>query len=186
VAVAAVNDPGAGAETFAFLLEHDSIYGMLDQRVEANESGFTVSGRHVATFDRAEPDSIPWSGCGVEVVVECSGRFTARDQAAAHLRDGVHHVVISAPSSDADVTLCIGVNDAALDPARHRVISNVSCTTNCLAPMARVLDEEFGIEQGYMTTIQFLHHRSELARPSTRRARRKSRGALPRLDRPLR
>jgi glyceraldehyde 3-phosphate dehydrogenase len=153
VAVAAVNDPAADAKTFAFLLEHDSVYGTVPHHVESNDSGFAVAGQRVAVLAHTDPAAIPWGNYGVEVVVECSGRFTAREQAAAHLHGGVHHVLISAPSKDADATVCLGVNDSTFDPTRHRVIANASCTTNCLAPMARVLDDRFGIKQGYMTTI---------------------------------
>lgn len=153
ISVAAINDPGADGATFAFLLEHDSVYGPLSGHVEAKERSISVDGQAASVYGCTEPGDIPWDDSGVEVVVESSGRFTTRDNAAAHLGAGVQKVVISAPSSDADVTVCLGVNDGLLERSRHQVIANASCTTNCLAPMARALDEGVGIEQGYLTTV---------------------------------
>ncbi|GIU87670.1 MAG: hypothetical protein KatS3mg009_2185 [Acidimicrobiia bacterium] len=153
VELVAVNDPFGDAHTMAFLLKHDSVGGTLPNEVKETDGGFAVDGREIKKLDHRDPSEIPWGDHGVDVVIESTGVFTAREKAAGHLQGGAKRVVISAPSGDADVTLCMGVNDAAYDPARHTVISNASCTTNCLAPMAKVLDDRFGIEQGLITTV---------------------------------
>jgi glyceraldehyde 3-phosphate dehydrogenase len=152
-AVVAINDPGADAATCAFLLEHDSVYGPLSQHVEARERSISVEEQPVSVHGCTAPGEIPWDDDRIDIVVESSGRFTTRAEAAAHLGRSVHLVAISAPSPDADVTVCVGVNDHLVDPSRHQVVANASCTTNCLAPMARALDESVGIEQGYLTTV---------------------------------
>ena len=151
--IVAINEPNADPETLAFLLEHDSISGRLGVDVEATESGLRLDGRDIAVSKHAEPAAIPWSEHDVELVVEASGHFRSRAAAAAHLEAGARRVVISTPGQDVDLTVCIGVNETAYDPGIHTVVSNASCTTNCLAPMARVLDERFGIAQGFMTTV---------------------------------
>ena len=149
----AVNDPLGDSETMAFLLKHDSVGGTLPNEVKAGDHGFSVDGREVDKLEVMSPAEIPWSDHGVDVVIESTGLFTGREQAAAHLGGTVRRVVISAPSNDADATICMGVNDSVFDPEQHHVISNASCTTNCLAPMAKVLNDRFGIEQGLMTTV---------------------------------
>jgi glyceraldehyde 3-phosphate dehydrogenase len=148
----AVNDL-TDAATLAYLLKYDSVHGTIPNAISHTESGLTIDGRELRVFSKPDPADIPWSDLGVEIVVESSGRFTARDKAARHLQKSVEHVIISAPSKDADVTICIGVNEAARDGERHRIISNASCTTNCLAPVAKVLNDRFGIRSGIMTTI---------------------------------
>ncbi len=153
VELVAVNDPFGDSETMAFLLKHDSVGGTIPNEVKVSEGGFSVDGKEVKKLDVREPAEIPWADHGIEIVIESTGVFTARDAAAAHLQGGAKRVIISAPSGDADLTLCLGVNDAAYDPAKHTVISNASCTTNCLAPLAKVLNDRFGIEQGFMTTV---------------------------------
>ena len=153
VELVAVNDPFGDSETMAFLLKHDSVGGTIPNEVKVSNGGFSVDGKEIKKLDVREPAEIPWGDHGIEVVIESTGVFTARDAAAAHLQGGAKKVIISAPSGDADVTLCIGVNDDAYDPAKHQVVSNASCTTNCLAPMAKVLLDRFGIEQGFMTTV---------------------------------
>ena len=153
IEVVAVNEPNADAATLAFLLEHDSVAGRLGIDVEATEEGLRVGGQDIAVTRHLEPAEVPWADYNVEVVVEASGRFRSRAAAAAHLGAGARRVVISAPGRDVDLTVCMGVNDTAYDPAAHVVVSNASCTTNCLAPMARVLDDRFGLEQGFMTTV---------------------------------
>jgi glyceraldehyde 3-phosphate dehydrogenase len=153
VELVAVNDPFGDSETMAFLLKHDSVGGTIPNEVKVSEGGFSVDGKEVKKLDVREPAEIPWADHGIEIVIESTGVFTARDAAAAHLQGGAKRVIISAPSGDADLTLCLGVNDAAYDPATHTVISNASCTTNCLAPLAKVLNDRFGIEQGFMTTV---------------------------------
>jgi glyceraldehyde 3-phosphate dehydrogenase len=153
IEVVAVNEPNADAETLAFLLEHDSVAGLLGIAVEPTERGLRVGGQDIAVTGCLEPAEIPWADHGVEVVVEASGHFRSRSASAAHLDAGARRVVVSAPGREMDLTVCMGVNDDTYDPAAHTVISSASCTTNCLAPMARVLDERFGVEQGFMTTV---------------------------------
>ena len=153
VELVAVNDPFGDAHTMAFLLKHDSVGGTIPNEIKEGNGGFSVDGREVKKLEVREPAEIPWGDNGVDVVIESTGLFTARDKAAAHLEGGAKRVVISAPASDADVTLCMGVNDDTYDPKQHTVISNASCTTNCLAPLAKVLDDAFGIDQGFITTI---------------------------------
>ncbi len=153
VELVAVNDPMGDAATMAFLLKHDSVGGTLHHDVQATANGFSVDGVEVRKLDVMDPAEIPWGEHGVDVVIESTGLFTARDKAAGHLQGGAKRVVISAPSGDADATICIGVNDDVYDASAHTVISNASCTTNCLAPMAKVLNDTFGIERGFMTTV---------------------------------
>jgi glyceraldehyde 3-phosphate dehydrogenase len=153
VELVAVNDPMGDSSTMAFLLKHDSVGGTLHRDVKPSDTGFSVDGQEVRKLEVRDPAEIPWGDHGVDVVIESTGLFTAREQAAGHLAGGAKRVIISAPSSDADVMLCYGVNDAAFDPAKHTVISNASCTTNCLAPLAKVLNDAFGIERGLMTTV---------------------------------
>jgi|SRR5436190_14176534 len=153
IEVVAVNEPNADTATLAFLLEHDSVAGLLGINVEATEAGLRVGGQEIAVTGYLQPAEIPWADHDVELVVEASGQFRSRAAAAAHLGAGARRVVISAPGRDVDLTVCMGVNDTAYDPAAHLVVSNASCTTNCLAPMARVLDERFGLEHGFMTTV---------------------------------
>jgi glyceraldehyde 3-phosphate dehydrogenase len=153
IEVVAVNDPNADNETLAFLLEHDSVSGSLGIEIEPTATGLTVGSHDIAVMSCAEPRYIPWDTYGIDVVVEASGHFRSRAAAVTHLAAGARRVVVSAPGKDMDLTVCIGVNDDAYDPAVHTVVSNASCTTNCLAPMARVLDEHFGIQQGFMTTV---------------------------------
>jgi glyceraldehyde 3-phosphate dehydrogenase len=153
VELVAVNDPMGDNETMAFLLKHDSVGGRLHHSVEATDDGFAIDGRDVPRLGVMDPGEIPWAAHDIDVVIESTGLFTSRENAAKHLGGSVARVVISAPSGDADATICMGVNDSVFDPARHTVISNASCTTNCLAPLAKVLNDRFGIEQGLMTTV---------------------------------
>ena len=148
----AVNDL-TDAATLAYLLKYDSVHHTLPNDVGHTNGSITVDGKELRVFSSPDPNDIPWDDLGVEIVVESSGRFTSKDKASRHLRGSVEHVIISAPSKDADVTICIGVNEGVFDPAAHRIISNASCTTNCLAPVAKVLHERFGIEMGIMTTV---------------------------------
>ena len=153
VELVAVNDPMGESHTMAFLLKHDSVGGVLPNRIEAHDHGLSIDSKEIAKLEVMDPAEIPWSDHDVDVVIESTGIFTARDKAAAHLGGSVKRVVISAPSGDADATICMGVNDAVYDAAVHSVISNASCTTNCLAPLAKVINDRFGIEQGLMTTV---------------------------------
>jgi glyceraldehyde 3-phosphate dehydrogenase len=149
---AAVNDL-TDAATLAYLLKYDSVHGTIANAIGHTANGITIDGREMRVFSNPDPAEIPWSDFGVEIVVESSGRFTSKDKASRHLRKGVEQVIISAPSKDADVTICIGVNEKMFDPAKHTVISNASCTTNCLAPVAKVLHAKFRITMGIMTTV---------------------------------
>src|SRR5918999_2083720 len=140
-------------ETLAHLLKYDSALGPFPGKVEASENGLMVDGKELKVFAERDPADLPWGDVGAEVVIESTGLFTARDDAAKHLEAGARKVIISAPAKEPDVTLALGVNDDAYDPENHHVISNASCTTNCLAPVAKVLHDAIGIEQGVMTTI---------------------------------
>jgi glyceraldehyde 3-phosphate dehydrogenase len=140
-------------KTLAQLLKYDSILGRFPGTVEATDTGLVVDGKELRVFSERDPAKLPWSDVGADVVIESTGFFTDRDKAAAHLDAGAKKVIISAPAKGADVTLVLGVNFDAYDKDAHTVISNASCTTNCLAPVAKVLDEAFGIENGLMTTI---------------------------------
>ena len=153
VELVAVNDPFGDSATMAFLLKHDSVGGTLENEVKATEDGFSVDGHDVKKLDVKEPAEIPWRDHGVEVVIESTGLFTAREKAAAHLEGGAKRVIISAPSGDADATICMGVNDDVFDPGAHTVVSNASCTTNCLAPLVKVLHDRFEIDRGLITTV---------------------------------
>jgi|SRR5215211_2332158 len=148
----AVNDI-TETETLAHLLKYDSILGHFPGEVEATESGILVDGKELRVLAEKDPAALPWSDLGADVVIESTGLFTARDDASKHLEAGAKKVIISAPAKEPDVTLALGVNDEAYDPEQHHVISNASCTTNCLAPVARVLHDAVGIERGVMTTI---------------------------------
>ena len=148
----AVNDL-TSAHTLAHLLKYDSVLGNLHARVEAKEDRITVDGDEFKVLSLRDPAQLPWKDLGVEVVFESTGLFTNRDAAAKHLAAGAKKVVITAPAKGPDVTLVMGVNDDRYDPAKHQIISNASCTTNCLAPLALVLHQTFGVRKGWMTTI---------------------------------
>jgi glyceraldehyde 3-phosphate dehydrogenase len=148
----AVNDL-VDTATMAHLLKYDSILGRFPGEVEAGEGSISVDGREIKMLAERDPAALPWGELGVDVVIESTGFFTARADAAKHLEAGAKKVIISAPATEPDITLVIGVNDDQYDPDAHHVISNASCTTNCLAPLAKVLHDNFGIEQGLMTTI---------------------------------
>ena len=153
IELVAVNDPFGDSETAAFLLKHDSVGGMLANGIAVSSNGFSIDGRNIKKLESKNPAEVPWGDEGVDVVIESTGVFTDRAGASGHLAGGAKRVIISAPSNDADVTICMGVNDSAYDAAAHTVISNASCTTNCLAPLAKVLDDTYGIEKGFMTTV---------------------------------
>src|SRR5439155_901466 len=148
----AINDL-TDAKTLAYLLKYDSIHGVLDVPVEAKDDYLIVDSRPIKILALRDPKDLPWRSLGVDYVLESTGRFTNRDDAAKHLAAGAKRVIISAPSKDADVTLVLGVNEKVYDPKAHQVVSNASCTTNCLAPVAKVLLERFGIKHGLMTTV---------------------------------
>jgi glyceraldehyde 3-phosphate dehydrogenase len=152
VEVVAVNDLG-DANTMAHLLKYDSVLGPLDAAVEPADGAIHVDGDELKLLNERDPAALPWGDLGVDVVLESTGLFTTRDKAQLHLDAGAGKVLISAPATEPDVTLVLGVNDDAYDPDQHRIVSNASCTTNCVAPLAKVLNDAWGIESGYMTTI---------------------------------
>jgi glyceraldehyde 3-phosphate dehydrogenase len=152
VEVVAINDL-TDAKTLAHLLKYDSVHGSVNADVTVNGDSIVVNGSEIKVIAERDPAALPWSDYGVEVVVESTGRFTDKKDAEKHLGGSVKKVIISAPASNEDITIVMGVNDDQYDAASHNVISNASCTTNCLAPFAKVLDEKFGIKRGMMTTV---------------------------------
>jgi glyceraldehyde 3-phosphate dehydrogenase len=156
IEIVAVNDL-TDNETLAHLLRYDSTYGAFDGEVEASEDKFTVTvgGEtfEVAALAEREPSKLPWRDLNIDIVIESTGRFTDADKARAHLDAGAKKVIISAPAKGEDITICLGVNDEKYDPETHNIVSNASCTTNCLAPVAKVLQDRFGIRRGLMTTV---------------------------------
>src|SRR5690606_39016326 len=131
----------------------DSVFGRLEDDVEVTDDGIKVGGDTIKVLAERDPKELPWGELGVDVVIESTGIFTSRDKAAAHIDAGAPYVIVSAPSSGADATFVVGVNDDTFDPANHKVVSNASCTTNCFVPMVKVLDDAFGVERGLMTTV---------------------------------
>ncbi len=152
VQIVAINDL-TDVNTLAHLLKYDTTHGRIDAIVEAGEGELKVNGRSIKIFAERDPGNLPWAQYGVEIVVESTGIFTAKDKASLHLKGGAKKVIISAPATDEDITVVMGVNEDKYDPAQHTVISNASCTTNCLAPFAKVLNDTFGIVKGMMTTV---------------------------------
>ena len=152
IEVVAINDLTSTA-TNGHLLKYDSTQGRLGKSVTWTDASITVDGREIKVFAEKDPAALPWSSVGVDVVIESTGRFTTRESAAAHHVGGARKVIVSAPATDVDATFVVGVNDHEYDPANHHVISNASCTTNCFVPMVKVLDDEFGIVTGLMTTV---------------------------------
>jgi len=150
--VVGVNDL-ADAKTLAHLLKHDSVHGALPAEVAAKDGSIFVNGREVRVLGLKDPGNLPWRELGVDVVVESTGLFVDTATASKHIQAGAKKVIITAPAKDPDITLVLGVNEAAYEPARHRIISNASCTTNCLATTAKVLDDAFGIERGFASTV---------------------------------
>jgi len=148
----AVNDL-ADAKTLAHLLKYDSIHGKLSDEIKVEDSQIIISGKPLEVLKQKEVAGLPWGKMGIDVVVESSGRFTDKETASVHLKDGAKKVLISAPAKGADATIVLGVNDSAYDIKKHKVISIGSCTTNCLAPLAKILNDNFGIQKGFMTTI---------------------------------
>ncbi|MFQ5735623.1 MAG: type I glyceraldehyde-3-phosphate dehydrogenase [Thermodesulfobacteriota bacterium] len=148
----AINDI-TDAKTLAHLLKYDSLFGVLEADVQARDGAIAIDGREIRITAERDPAKLPWKELGVDIVLECTGLFTQREKAEGHLTAGAKKVVISAPAKGEDITICMGVNHRNYDPAAHNVISNASCTTNCLAPVAKVLNDEFGIVKGLMTTV---------------------------------
>ena len=177
----AVNDI-TDAKTLAHLLKYDSVHGAFKGTVEAKDQSLVVNGKEIRVLASKDPAALPWKDLGVEVVVESTGRFTDRASAAKHLEAGAKKVIISAPAKDEDITIVLGVNETRYDPAKHHVISNASCTTNCLAPVAKVLMQICGIKHGLMTTIHsYTNDQSILDLPHTdlRRARAAAMSMIP-------
>ncbi len=152
IEIVGVNDLTDNA-TLAHLLKYDSILGRFPGEVSSTEDEITVDGKSFKAFAERDPSALPWGEIGADVVIESTGIFTNADKAKVHLEGGAKKVVISAPATNEDVTIVLGVNDGDYDPAKHNIISNASCTTNCIAPLAKVLNDAFGIERGLMTTI---------------------------------
>ncbi len=148
----AINDL-TDAETLAHLLKYDSVHGILDAEVKAKDGAIVVNGREIKILALKDPAELPWKAMGVDIALECSGLFTDREKASKHLAAGAKKVIISAPAKNPDITIVMGVNEDKYDPSKHNIISNASCTTNCLAPVAKVILENFGIARGLMTTI---------------------------------
>lgn len=179
--IVAFNDL-ADNKTTAFLLRYDSVHRKWSRKVEATEKGMKVDGQELVGFQEPDPAKIPWDKAEVDLVVESTGRFTDRNDAAKHLRNGVKKVLISAPSKNADVTIVPGVNDEMLDVKKHDVISAASCTTNCLAPMVKILLDNFGIKKGYMTTVHAYTNDQrllDLVHKDFRRARAAAQSIIP-------
>ncbi|MCY4078462.1 MAG: type I glyceraldehyde-3-phosphate dehydrogenase [Acidobacteria bacterium] len=152
VSFVAVNDI-TSAGTLAHLLKYDSVLGNLEEDVAVDGDGLRVGDRRFRVLSERDPANLPWGDLGVDIVVESTGFFTKRDDAARHLAGGAKKVIISAPAKGPDLTVVLGVNDDRYDPSRHHIVSNASCTTNCLAPVAKVLHEQFGLRRGWMTTV---------------------------------
>ncbi|MGI6036963.1 MAG: type I glyceraldehyde-3-phosphate dehydrogenase [Limnochordia bacterium] len=152
VEIVAINDL-TDANTLAHLLKYDSVHGVLDAQVEVQNDQIVVDGKPVAVMAQRNPADLKWGDFGVEYVVEATGIFRSRDQAQLHIDGGAKKVIISAPAKKEDITIVMGVNEDQYDPDKHHVVSNASCTTNCLAPLAKVVDENFGIKRGLMTTV---------------------------------
>jgi len=150
--IVAVNDL-TSPHTLAHLLKYDSTYGVYDLDVEATDSTITVDGRELEVFSERDPANLPWKDLGVDLVIESTGFFTDATKARAHIEAGAKKVIITAPAKNEDITVVLGVNEDQYDPERHHIISNASCTTNCLAPVAKVIQDTFGIKRGFMTTV---------------------------------
>ena len=151
ISIVAINDL-IDPPTLAHLLKYDSVHGVLDADISSTDRSLIVDGKEIQIYTEKEPGKLPWGETAVETVFECTGLFSNREKASGHLEAGAKKVIISAPAKDPDITMVIGVNHREYDPQRHHIVSNASCTTNCLAPVCKVLMEHFGIEKGLMTT----------------------------------
>jgi glyceraldehyde 3-phosphate dehydrogenase len=171
--VVALNDLG-DAETMAHLLKYDSVFGRFDGEVKVSNGGFTIDGKDIKLLSERDPGKLPWGDLGVDIVIESTGFFTKRADAAKHAEGGAKKVIISAPAKDEDVTIVMGVNHETYDGDKHQIISNASCTTNCVVPLAKVLQDNWGIEKGFMTTCHAYtndQNTLDLARNDLRRSR---------------
>ena len=188
---ASINEPGlefvaindiTDAATLAHLLRYDSVHGRLEADIAAEPDALIVNGKRIQVCQERNPADLPWKALGVEVALECTGLFADRDKASRHLSAGAKKVLISAPAKGADLTLCYGVNHASYDPASHHIISNASCTTNCLSPVAKVLHETFGVKRGLMTTVHAYTNDQrilDLPHSDIRRARAAAQSMIP-------
>jgi len=179
--VVAINDLG-DTHTNAHLLKYDTNYGRWTHRVEATESGLVVDGRAIRNFAQRDPRAIPWQEAGVDIVIEATGLFTSGPKAQAHLEAGAKRVIISAPAKEEDITVVMGVNHTDYDPARHHIVSNASCTTNCLAPPVKVIHDRFGIQRGDMVTVHSYTNDQrilDLSHKDLRRARAAAQNIIP-------
>lgn len=181
VEIVAINDPG-NIEALAHLLQYDSVHGELDAKIEIKGSALIIDGKEIEVTQELDPAKIPWGKNGAEVVIESTGRFTNADDAKKHLHETVKKVVISAPAKNEDITIVMGVNQDKYDAAKHHVISNASCTTNCLAPFTKVLHDTFGIKKGLMTTVHAYTNDQrllDLPHKDMRRARAAAQNIIP-------
>jgi glyceraldehyde 3-phosphate dehydrogenase len=181
VEVVAINDL-TDVSTLKHLLKYDTTHGRIDATVEAADGSLVVNGKNIKVFAERDPGNLPWAEYGVDIVVESTGIFTAKEKASLHLKGGAKKVIISAPATDEDITIVLGVNEDKYDAAAHTIISNASCTTNCLAPFAKVLNDKFGIVKGMMTTIHsYTNDQSVLDLPhkDLRRARAAAENIIP-------
>jgi glyceraldehyde 3-phosphate dehydrogenase len=175
IEVVGINDL-TDAKTLAHLLKYDSIHGHFPGAVEAAGDAIVVNGAEIPVLAERDPAALPWGKLGAQIALESTGLFTARDKASKHIDAGVERVIISAPAPDPDVTIVLGVNTDDYDPAKHKIVSNASCTTNCLGPVAKVLDDEYGIEAGWMTTIH-AYTNDQVIQDGPHRDLRRARGA---------
>ncbi len=150
--ITAINDL-TDAKTLAHLLKYDSVHGIFDADVSVKDNALVVDGKEIKVYAETAPEKLPWKDQNIDIVIEATGRFTDKAGASKHLDAGAKWVIISAPAKEPDATVCMGINEGTLDPSKHKIISNASCTTNCLAPIAKVLHKEFGIIRGLMTTV---------------------------------
>ncbi|MCM3653531.1 glyceraldehyde-3-phosphate dehydrogenase [Metabacillus litoralis] len=170
------------AETLAHLIKYDTVHGKFDGTVEVSQDHLLVDGKVIKLLNQRNPQELPWSELGIDVVIEATGKFNAKEKASLHLEAGAKKVILTAPGKNEDVTIVVGVNDEQLDITKHDVISNASCTTNCLAPVVKVLDEQFGIENGLMTTVHaYTNDQKNLDNPhkDLRRARACAQSIIP-------
>ncbi|MCL5676172.1 MAG: type I glyceraldehyde-3-phosphate dehydrogenase [Patescibacteria group bacterium] len=174
--IVAINSK-SDANNYAYLLKYDSLYGTLGDEVGVvDEQTISFNGRRIKVFSQ-ETETMPWKGLDIDIVIESSGKFTKKEKAAIHIKDGARRVIIGAPASDADATFVYGVNQNTFDPAKHFIVSNASCTTNCLAPLAMLIDREFGILTGYMNTIHAYTNDQRLHDNSHKKDLRRARAA---------
>ena len=181
VEIVAINDL-TDAATNAHLLKYDSVHGIMKGEVSSKDGAIIVNGKEVQVLSERDPSKLPWGKLGVDIVIESTGLFRDKEKASSHLQAGAKKVIISAPAKNEDITIVLGVNEEKYDPANHNIISNASCTTNCLAPVAKVLDEQFGIERGLMTTVHSYTNDQRIldqAHKDLRRARSAAESIIP-------